>query len=90
MNKATPKTPAPKKAWNAGKTFKQHSVKVGSTVYPSTWKAFLALGLAKGKEYGPCVKFRAALKKLGVGKSLPFPVEGKKPVLFTLVEKGTA
>lgn len=80
-------TPAPRKAWNAGKTVQHHAVRVGKETYPSCWKAFLALGLAEGEDYGPCVKFRKALKLSPEGK-LPFPVKGKKPILFELVAKG--
>jgi len=91
--KSAPKSEATPKAWNAGKKVVHHGVRVtgpgikGASEFPSTWKAFLGLGLAKGEEWGPCVKFRKSLKASKDGE-LPFVKDGKT-YNFTLVSKAS-
>lgn len=80
-------TPAVKTAWNAGKKVIHHAVKVGKDTFPSCWQAFKALKLIKAEDdYGPCVKFRKALK--ANGKTLEYdPGDGKKKIKFELIAK---
>jgi len=80
------KVPTP---WNKGKKVIHHAVRVAGKVYPSTAKAFLALGLTKDEgantKWHPCQKFRANLIK-SKDRKLVFVPEGGKPILFELVQ----
>lgn len=93
---ATAKTPAapkgkvetPKTAWNAGKKVVQHGCRVGNQTFSSVWKAFIDLGIEKpeSENYGPCVKFRKALKSSKDGKGT-FEAKNGKKFNFVLVPK---
>jgi len=95
--KAASKKAASKKeeastAWNAGKTMTLHGCKVQGRkeTFRSVWAAFQALGMGEksGVSRGQHIRFRAALKKLPVGKSMTFvdPRNEKKKHVFTLVK----
>lgn len=100
---ATPATPAPaapRLAWNAGKTVPHHAVQVTghpkkelNQTYASCWKAFQALGLPKAEDdYGPCVKFRKALKLAPKGEKELVIGEGKGAIKLMLkaIAKGAS
>lgn len=97
---ATTAPAAPRLAWNAGKTVLHHAVQVTghpkkelNQTYASCWKAFQALGLPKAEDdYGPCVKFRKALKLAPKGEKELVIGEGKSAVKLMLkaIAKGAS
>jgi hypothetical protein len=100
MAKEAKKAPKGKKeeeavstAWNLGKTMTLHSCKVGGKSYKSVWQAFKALGMGEksGVSRGQHIRFRAALKSMGVGGKLTYqdPRPGGKKYEFTLTAPAT-
>lgn len=92
--KASPKKEeAVSTAWNQGKKMTLHSCKVGGKSYKSVWAAFQALGMGEksGVSRGQHIRFRKALKTLGVGKKLTYvdPRNDKKKYEFTLTAPAT-
>jgi len=80
-------------AWNQGRTMTLHSCMVGGKPYKSVWAAFQALGMGEksGVSRGQHIRFRRALKALGVGGKLKYrdPREGGKEYEFTLTKPAT-